>query len=301
MISALLTGLILSFLALGVFISFRIFKYPDLTVDGSFATGAAVAVTLIFKGVNPVLATILAFCAGSVAGMVTGILFAKMKINNLLSGILVMTALYSVNLHIMGQSGIVLFEETTIFTYFAQIAGIFSADPTAIISGTSLSPDLIVGLVFLLGTLLLVIGFLSWLFRTDIGMAIRTSGENTTVAKAQGINVSVMQIGGIAISNGLVALSGALLGQFSFSADPRLGPGMLIAGLAALLIGETVLMRKSFGWRLTAASLGAVLFQLLKYLSAIAGLDESDFKLFSAVVVLLVLLVPVYVRKRRIA
>jgi len=294
-------GFILSLLALGVFISFRIFAFPDITADGSVTLGAAVAAILMAHGTNPLLASLAAFAAGMMAGGCTGTLYTRFKINSLLSGILVMTALYSINLHIMGKSNVPLLSVTTLSTQSEQIGiklmrGAASFDLAGWeVSVRDASVLVAVGLVVTLtGTLL-------YLFlRTNLGMAMRATGDNVQMIRALGVNDANMIIFGVAISNGFVALSGALLAQYQGFADVGMGIGMVVWGLASVIIGEALVGSNQLGTAIIGAVMGSVLFRLLVAMALRWGLSPNDLKLITAVFVFCALIVPQFLRKKRL-
>jgi putative ABC transport system permease protein len=294
-------GFILSLLALGVFISFRIFAFPDITADGSVTLGAAVAAILMTHGTNPLLASLAAFAAGMIAGGCTGTLYTRFKINSLLSGILVMTALYSINLHIMGKSNVPLLSVTTLSTQSEQIGtklmrGAASFDLAGWeVSVRDASVLVAVGLVVTLT------GALLYLFlRTNLGMAMRATGDNVQMIRALGVNDANMIIFGVAISNGFVALSGALLAQYQGFADVGMGIGMVVWGLASVIIGEALVGSNQLGTTIIGAVMGSVLFRLLVAMALRWGLSPNDLKLITAVFVFCALIVPQFLRKKRL-
>jgi putative tryptophan/tyrosine transport system permease protein len=292
-IGALTIGLILSVLALGIYISFRIFDFPDITAEGSITLGAAVAATLLVSGVNPLVATAAAFCAGLAAGALTGVLHTKFKINGLLSGILVMTALYSVNLHVMGKSNIPLLSTVTLWNYAddaARALGL-TADHVRLLGWDVSVRDLsILVCVFLaIG----ITGFtLDRFFRTHLGTAMRATGDNPQMIRALGADVSAMIILGLGVSNGLVAVSGALLAQYQGFADVQMGIGMLVWGLASVIIGEALVGARSLGLSIVGAVMGSVLFRLLVAMALRWGLEPNDLKLITALFVFGALVLP---------
>ena len=292
LIGAMTVGLILSLLALGIFISFRIFEYPDITADGSITLGATVAAVLLVHGVHPLIATGVAALAGAVAGSATGIINTRFGINRLLSGILVMTALYSVNLHVMGRSNVPLVEQRTLAS-MAEHAGmrILGTNEVWIMGWEVTVRDLtMLGLAFAAaaaaGAALYVF------FRTDIGAAMRASGDNSQMIRALGVNVENMVVIGLAVSNGLVALSGALLAQYQGFADVQMGIGMVVWGLASVIIGEALIGVRQLGLVITGAIMGSVLFRLLVAIALRAGLDPNDLKLVTAAFVFVALVLP---------
>lgn len=293
-------GFILSLLALGVFISFRIFAFPDITADGSVTLGAAVASTLMVHGVSPPLASLAAFLAGMLAGACTGTLYTRFKINSLLSGILVMTALYSVNLHIMGKSNVPLLSVTTLATQSEQIGlklmrGAVSFElagwdvsvrDTSVLSAVALTVALTAVLLYLF-------------LRTNLGMAMRATGDNVQMVRAMGVNDANMIVFGVAISNGFVALSGALLAQYQGFADVGMGIGMVVWGLASVIIGEALVGTNQLGLTIVGAVMGSVLFRLLVAVALRWGLSPNDLKLITALFVFCALIVPQLLRKKR--
>ncbi|MEP6644471.1 MAG: ABC transporter permease [Acidobacteriaceae bacterium] len=294
-------GLILSLLALGVFISFRIFAFPDITADGSITLGAAVAAMLLVHNVNPPLASLAGFFAGMLAGACTGVLHTRFKINSLLSGILVMTALYSINLHIMSKSNIPLLRVNTLATQSERIGvNLMGGATTFDLAGWAVSVrdasvlGAIAFAVTLTGTLLY------WFFRTDLGMAMRATGDNVQMIRALGVNDANMIVFGLAISNGLVALSGGLLAQYQGFADVSMGIGMVVWGLASVIIGEALVGTNRVGMTIVGAVMGSVLFRLLVAVALRWGLSPNDLKLITAGFVFVALIVPQFLRKGRL-
>jgi len=298
LIGALTIGLILSLLALGVFISFRIFDFPDITADGSITFGAAVAAVLLVKGFPPLVATAAGFCSGLLAGSVTGILATKFKIQGLLAGILVMTALYSVNLHVMGKSNVPLLAETTVTT-FAERAGsrVFQTTGDIHIAGWDVSVR-DVSTLALAAAVVLIVGVVLYLFcRMNLGTGMRATGDNDQMIRAVGVRVEAVTILGLALSNGLIALAGALLAQYQGFADVQMGIGMVVWGLASVIIGEALVGTGSFGLTLTGAVMGSVLFRLLVAIALRWGLDPNDLKLITALFVFAALVLPSLLKK----
>jgi len=298
LIGALTIGLILSLLALGVFISFRIFDFPDITADGSITFGAALAAVLLVKGYPPFVATAAGFCGGMIAGTVTGILATKFKIQGLLAGILVMTALYSVNLHVMGKSNVPLLSESTVTT-FAERAGsmVFQTAGDIQIAGWDVSVRDVSTLALAAAVVLIVGVVLYWFFRTNLGTAMRATGDNDQMIRALGVNVEAVTILGLALSNGLIGLAGALLAQYQGFADVQMGIGMVVWGLASVIIGEALVGTGSFGLTLTGAVMGSVLFRLLVAIALRWGLDPNDLKLITALFVFSALVLPSLLKK----
>ena len=300
LIGALTIGFILSLLALGVFISFRIFSFPDITADGSSTLGAAVAAAMIVKGVNPVVATAAGFLAGFAAGAVTGTLATKFKINGLLSGILVMTGLYSVNLHIMGRSNVPLLGEKTLATY-AQGIGTWVLGGRASLNvvGWEVS-SLDASVLVLTFVAIALTGVLLYaFFQTHLGTAMRATGDNSQMIRALGVNDGNMIVLGLAVSNGLIALSGAFLAQYQGFADVQMGIGMVVWGLASVIIGEALVGTRQLGFIICGAVMGSVLFRLLVAIALRLGLNPNDLKLITALFVFLALILPSLMRKFR--
>jgi putative ABC transport system permease protein len=296
-IGAFTIGLILSLLAFGVFISFRIFAFPDITADGSITLGGAVAGVLLVAHVNPALATAAAFGAGVLAGTTTGVLHTRFKINGLLSGILVMTALYSVNLHIMGKSNLPLLSERT----FASMADAaterwLGAASLQVIGWEVSSRDAGVLALSLLASM--AVGTVLYLFfRTNLGTAMQAAGDNPQMIRALGVNVDNMIVLGLALSNGLIAMSGGLLVQYQGFADVQMGIGMVVWGLASIIIGEALVGVRDLGFVIIGAAMGSVLFRLIVALALRGGLDPNDLKLVTAGFVFIALVLPSLMRR----
>lgn len=300
LIGSITIGLILSLLALGIFISFRIFDFPDITAEGSFTFGAATAASLIVAGMNPLLASLIAFLAGTAAGAVTGVIHTRFKINPLLAGILVMTALYSVNLHVMGKSNMPLLNETTVFSWIENIASILSGtdDKTFILGWEVASKDLWL-LLFCFAVIVSFCIILWWFFKTNIGTAMRATGDNDQMIRALGVNTKVMIIVGVGISNGFVALAGAMLAQYQGFADVQMGIGMMVWGLASVIIGEAIINDNSVGFVIIGAVLGSVLFRLLVAIALRWGLNPNDLKIITALFVFVALILPGLMNNRK--
>ena len=291
-------GLILSILAIGALISFRIFNFADITSEGSLALGASAAAVLIAaKAFGPFTVLAVAAAAGAAAGAVTGVLHTKFKINALLAGILVMTALYSVNLHVMGKSNVALMNEETIFTFFNKCLSISeTADKTVFILGWPAGAKDLSGAALSFILALACGAALFWFLRTDLGAAMRATGDNPQMASALGVNTDLMVIAGLSLSNALAALSGALLASYQGFADVQMGVGMLVWGLASVIIGETLVREKSAGLAITSAVMGSVFFRLLVAIALRFGMNPNDMKLITALFVLLALILPTYGR-----
>jgi putative tryptophan/tyrosine transport system permease protein len=293
LIGAVTIGLILSLLALGVFISFRIFEFPDITADGSITLGAALASILIVRGVHPVLATGAALLGGAFAGTLTGVIHTRFGINKLLSGILVMTALYSVNLHVMGKSNVPLLSERTLATLAERGVG-WARGSTGDLEVWGWSVGLRdAGMLAAALLAVTVVGLLLYaFFKTNLGTAMQAAGDNPQMIRALGVNVEHMIVLGLTLSNGLVALSGALLAQYQGFADVQMGIGMVVWGLASIIIGEALVGVRQLGFIITGAVLGSVLFRLLVAIALRGGLNPNDLKLVTAAFVFAALILP---------
>ena len=299
LLGAFTIGLLLSLLALGVFISFRIFDFPDITADGSITLGAAVTAVLIVAGVHPILASAAAFLAGAVAGMTTGVLHTRFRIHGLLSGILVMTALYSVNLHVMGKSNVALLSERTLATMAESVALAVIGSPLVNVAGWSVSSRDLAVLVLALAVAVMTGTVLYLFLRTNIGTAMQAAGDNPQMIRALGVNVDNMIVLGLGLSNGLIALSGGLLTQYQGFADVQMGIGMVVWGLASIIIGEALVGVRAIGYVIVGGIMGSVLFRLLVALALRGGLDPNDLKLITAVFVFLALIFPSLLKKIR--
>jgi putative ABC transport system permease protein len=276
MIIAVELGLVYAIMALGVYLTFRILDFPDLTVDGSFTTGAAVASVGIVNGMPPVLATALAFLAGAAAGIVTGLLHTKGRINGLLAGILTMIALYSVNLRIMGKANVPLLGEDTLISPLRQ----------AQLTGSIVS-------ILLFFALALVLKFiLDWFLHTDVGLAMQATGDNEEMIRSFGVNTDNQKILGLAISNGLVGLCGAMIAQYQGFADVGMGIGLILIGLASVIIGQAIFGTRSIFMATLAVIFGSILYRVFIQLALDAGLEPNDMKLISAVLVVIALVLP---------
>ena len=292
LLGALTLGFIFSFIALGVYISFRIFDFPDITADGSSTLGAALAATLLIHSVNPLLAAAAGFAGGFLAGAFTGTLATKFKINGLLAGILVMTGLYSINLHVMGRSNIPLLGSSTLSTYADRIGLAVTRGRPLHVMGWEISP-LEASLLAASFLLVVLAGCVMYVFfQTNLGTAMRATGDNNEMIRALGVNDENMIILGLALSNGLIALGGALLAQYQGFADVQMGIGMVVWGLASVILGEALVGTRQLGLSITGAVMGSVLFRLLIAIALRLGLDPNDLKLVTAVFVFLALIAP---------
>ncbi len=293
LIGAATTGLILALLGLGVFISYRVYKTLDLTADGSFGLGAAVAGALLVMHVHPLAATAVATIAGIVAGAITGILHTEFLVSALLAGVLTSTALYSVSLFVMGSGNLSLASADSLVTVAERLGPrLLGLPPSLTLLGTTVSGGSVATLVLMA---LLAGGFglaLALFMGTDLGLAMRASGNNPQMAKALAIDVDLMFVLGLGLSNGLIALAGALAAQFQGFADSQMGIGALVTGLANLMVGEALLGRRPIGRWIAGAVVGAVVFRLLVAAAVRAGLNMNALKLVTALFVLGVLVLP---------
>lgn len=276
MMTAIELGLIYAVMALGVYLTFRILDFADLTVDGSFTTGASIAALSIVNGVPPALATSLALVGGMAAGLVTGLLHTKGRINGLLAGILTQIALYSVNLRIMGKANMPLLREETLISPLKHLGWVGEWQSVGIF--------MVVAAVILL--------LIIWFLHTDLGLAMRATGDNPDMIRSFGVNTDNQKMLGLALSNGLVALCGAIIAQYQGFADIGMGIGLIVAGLASVIIGQAIMGRSSVPIAATAVVLGSVLYRVVIFLALKAGLNPNDMKLISAVLVVLALVLP---------
>ena len=279
LLGALEIGLIFSLVALGVLISFRILNFPDLTVDGSFPLGGAVAATLIASGHDPFLATVCAMIAGALAGFITGWLNVRLKIMDLLASILMMIALYSINLRVMGAPNVPLISEATVFT---------KIQPAWL-------PDYVLRPLALFVVVLAAKFGVDWFFSSQYGLALRATGANPRMARAQGIATGRATLAGMALSNALVALAGSLFAQTQGGSDISMGIGTIVIGLAAVIIGESILPARRLVLTTLAAVLGAILYRFFIALalnSDFIGLKAQDLNLVTAVLVTIALVLP---------
>lgn len=264
-LSTINQGLLWAILGLGIFMTFRILNFPDMTTEGSFPLGGAVAVTLITQGVNPVIATFVAFLAGCVAGLVTGLLYTKGKIPTLLAGILVMTSCNSVMLMIMGRANL----------------GLLGADK---LKSTWIS----------VSAVLLVLMLIFYFLNTNLGQAFIATGDNVEMAQSFGINTGRMEVLGLVVSNGVIALSGALISQNDGYADVSKGIGVIVIGLASIIIGEVFFCNVSLFERLFAIVIGSIFYQFLILAVIKLGFNTTYLKLFSAIVLAICLMIPTF-------
>lgn len=279
------SGMIYALMALGVYLSFRILDFPDLSVDGSFVTGAAVAAIMIVSGIHPLWATAVALVAGFLAGCVTGILHTKGKINPLLSGILMMIALYSINLRIMGKANVPLLKEETFFT---KLEALWEKSGIASIISVEWAPLIVMTIITF---------FIKWLvdrfLNTEIGLAVRATGDNKRMIRSLSANTDRLTIFGLGLSNGLVALSGAFIAQFNGFSDVNMGIGMIVIGLASVIIGESIFGKRTIVWTTFAVIGGAIIYRIVVALALrVDFLETGDMKLITAIIVIFALVMP---------
>lgn len=281
-IGVLEQGLLWGVMVLGVYITFRVLDFPDLTVDGSFTLGAAVAARLIFEGYDPWLGTGLALCCGLMAGFITGILNTKLRIAPLLSGILMMIALYSINLRVMGNKSMLsLLRMDTIYTDVVNLG----------------VPQQLVVVALGLGAVIITSYLLYLFLQTEIGLALRATGDNEQMIRSLGVNTNSTKIMGLAIGNGLVALSGAFVAQYQSYSDVGMGIGMIVVGLASVIVGEVIFGNRTLLRALMAAVCGSIIYRAVIALVMRMGLPTTDLKLFTAVLVVLAMSSPLIKEK----
>ncbi len=278
-ISSLTQGLFWAIMAIGVYITFRLLEIADLSAEGTFPLGASIAATLIVSGMNPLLATLLAVVGGALGGLAAGILHTKMKIPAIITGILIQTALYSINIRIMGQSNVSLLGEASLLTYFESLG---------------LPPALSALLLAVLAVTLVII-LIVWFMKTEFGLALITTGNNKMMAEANGIYTDAMVILGYMISNALIALSGALIAQFNGYSDISMGTGTIVIGLASLIIAEVIIKDTSMHQRLLSILLGSFIYRLVIDLilrQTLIAITPTDIKIISALILALILWLP---------
>lgn len=284
-------GLLYSTMALGVFITFRILDFPDLTVDGSFPLGAATAAILITAGVSPWIAVLVAFAGGVIAGAITATIHNKLHVPNLLAGILTMTMLWSVNIRVLGgRANLPLIRQVTALSQIRDMIAAFVPEPWAV-------------LVFFLGLSLIVKFLLDVFFHTDLGLTLGAMGDNQQMVITQGVNPEYLKLIGVGLSNGLVAFSGAFVAQYQGFADVNLGQGIIIAGLASVMIGEFIVRSNRIGLLTLRVILGSILFRGLMYLGRYYGyyinLTPNDLKLITGLLIVMSLVVTQMRKKKR--
>jgi len=281
--TAILQGLGFAALGLGIFLTLKIFNIPDITTDGSYTLGGAVTAIMLVNGFNPYVTLIVSICCGMIAGFTTGIIHTKLKVNALLAGILVMTALYSINLSIMGRSNIPLIETSTIFS-------------ETIFTTVEFDNKII---LFSLFSLILIL-FIAWLLRTDFGIAMRATGNSESMVRAMGVNTQRMKIIGLAMANGLTALSGFLITQYQGFADINMGIGIVISGLGAVIIGESLIKlfrTNKLSAQIIGVIIGTIMFRLILAVVLDLGLNPNYLKLITAAIVLLVVSLTRFVKE----
>lgn len=288
LLAGICQGLIWAVLALGVYISFRILNFADLTCEGCITLGASVSAMLIWKEVNPFLSVLLAFLAGCAAGAITGLLNTRLKIPPILAGILTMISLYSINIHIMSlatDSGgtanlsLLTFRSNTAYAQVSSLLGLGRVNSA---------------LMFGVVVALAVSGILYWFFGTELGYAIRATGANASMCRAQGINTDLTKLCGLALSNGLIATSGALLCQYQNYSDVNMGVGSIIIGLASIIIGETLFFGfRNFYMKLVGIIVGAVIYRVVVAVVIYSGMPSTDLKIMTAGIVTIALALPV--------
>lgn len=289
-LGALSQGLVWAILAMGVFITFKLLNFADMSCEGSFALGGSISALLVVKaGLNPFITILIALLAGMMAGLMTGFLHTKLKIPAILSGILTMISLYSINLRIMGQANTSLVGQKTIISILKSILPkTLEANLSSSLIQTFITIG--VGLVYSL----IVVGVLYWFFGTEIGSAIRATGNNENMVRAQGISTDLMKILGLMLSNGLIAVSGALVTQSQGYADVGMGIGAIVYALAPIVIGEVIFFKvRNFAGRLFGIIIGSIIYRIIIALVLQIGFNTNDLKLLSAVIVALALSIPV--------
>lgn len=276
LISAIAQGLIWSLLALGLYISFRILNIADMSTEGTFTLGGAVGVQCITLGVNPFLAVTIAILAGAIAGGITGFLITKLNIPSLLAGILTMTGLYSINLRVMGKANLNILGLDTIYTRFANLELPRHMD------------TILIGLLFVV----VIVAIYTLFFKTEFGQALIATGDNEAMARSLGISTNTMKTIGLMMSNGIIALAGAVISQSNGYADIQMGIGAIVIGLASIIIGEVLFSNVTFTVRLICLVVGSILYRLIMVLVLEAGLNPNDFKLISATMLAIFLALP---------
>jgi len=299
LIGAATMGLILAPLALGVFLSYRVYHMLDLTADGAFGVGAAAVAALLVRGAPPLAATALAAMAGVMAGAITGLLHTRLRVSALLAGVLTSTGLYSAMLFIMGSGNLSLATAESLLTRAEGLGQRIGLPSSLTLFGTDVPGSRLSDLVLVAVLVAALAIGLTLFMRTDLGLAMRATGNNPQMAKAVGIEVDHMLVFGLGISNGLIAFSGALFAQYQGFATIEMGIGAVVTGVATLMVGETLLGKRPLGRWIAGAVVGAVIFRLLVALALRAGLNSNALKLVTALFVLAVLVVPELGRKSR--
>jgi putative tryptophan/tyrosine transport system permease protein len=298
-VGALSMGFLLSLLTLGVFITYRVMGRLDLTTDGSFGLGGAVAAALLAQGVHPILATVGAAAAGWLAGATTGLIFVVLGIDTLLAGILVTTAIYTIQLYVMGGGNLSLGSLRTLPEAAERLWFALHLPDAITIHGTSVSAALFSSLAVFVAWALFSIWVLARFLRTDLGLALRAAGGNAQASRALGLDTGLMMTLGLVLANGLVALAGALFAQYQGFANVSMGIGMIVSGLACLVLGEGLLGRATLRRQILGTLFGTIAFRLLVALALVAGLPADALKLSTAAFVLVALVVPGVVSRAR--
>jgi putative ABC transport system permease protein len=278
-------GFLFAFLGLGVLITFRFFRFPDLTAEGSYPLGGAVVAAMLVHGADAFVATFVATLAGALAGAVTATIHTKLRINNIIAGVVVMTALYTINLRVMGKANTPLLNTPSVFSETVAALnwlGLTMAD--------NIYSTIAIGLVFLVLAGLALI----WFFATDLGLAVRATGQNEAMIASLGMNTDLAKLVGLALSNGFIALSGALVAQNHGFADIGMGIGILVTGAGAVLIGEAIFGDRTVAWWVVAAIIGALIYRFLVALALRVGFEPIDLRLITAVLLLLALTIPTW-------
>jgi len=279
-------GLLFGLVAVGVYLTLRVLAFPDLTVDGSYTLGGATTAVLIVHGVQPFLATLAAIVVGLIAGLITGVLNAKLRLPALLAGILMMVGLYSINLRIMGGANVSLLRQVGIFDIVAKFLGLSSG-------------SVVVAIIIALVLAVIVFLILNWFLRTEIGLALRASGDNEQMVRSLGVDTDKNIMLGCSISNGLVALAGAIVAQGQGFADVGMGIGMIVMGLASVIIGEALFRPAGVARMLLAATGGAFVYRLMLTIALRLGMAPGDIKLITALLVIIALAIPFIQKKLR--
>jgi len=277
-------GLVFGLVAIGVYLTLRVLAFPDLTVDGSYTLGGATTAVLIVNGVHPVPATLAAIGVGLCAGLITGLLNAKLRLPALLAGILMMVGLYSVNLRIMGGANVSLLRQVTAFDKVAEVLGLSHG-------------SIVVSITVALAIAAVVFFILNWFLRTEIGLALRATGDNERMVRSLGVDTDKNILMGCAIANGLVGLAGAVVAQGQGFADVGMGIGMIVMGLASVIIGEALFRPRGVARLMLAAIGGAFCYRLFITIALRLGMAPGDLKLITAVLVVIALAVP-FIRKK---
>lgn len=298
------SGAIYAIMALGVYLTFRVLDFPDLTVDGSFVTGAAVASISIMNGLPPLLGTILGALAGFFAGCITGVLHTKGKINALLSGILMMIALYSINLRIMGQPTLSLLNDSTLKTQLVSLWEKTSIDGVLnnllSVLGLERFPATWGIVIFMIFVIIVIKIIVDYFLKTEVGLALRATGDNQRMIRSFSANTDTLIIVGVGISNGLVAFSGALIAQHGGFADVGMGIGLIVIGLASVIIGEALFGTKTIARATLAVILGAIVYRIVVTLALrVEFLDTGDMKLITSLLVIVALVAPKMLQAQR--